>query len=96
MLSKEIGKKCNYIYLIIDVIQFLARAKDTSPYQRMQNALGPTKTPFQGVLTTLSSGRKGQGMRLITYLYQLLRFRMHRGVPSLSHTRSDQKGFETW
>jgi len=56
MLSKEIGKKCNSIYLIIDLIQFLARAKDTSPYQRMQNALGPTKTPIQGVLTTLSSG----------------------------------------
>jgi hypothetical protein len=55
MLSKEIGKKCNSIYLIIHLIQFLERAKDTSPYQRMQNALGPKKTPT-GVLTTLSSG----------------------------------------
>jgi hypothetical protein len=49
-------KKCNSIYLIIDLIQFLARAKDISPYQSIQNALGPTKTPIQGVPTTLSSG----------------------------------------
>jgi len=56
MLSKGSGKKYNSIYLIIDLIQFLTRAKDTSPYQSTQNALGPTKTPIQGVLTTPSSG----------------------------------------
>jgi len=63
MLCKESGKKCNSIYLIIDLIQFLARAKDTSPYQGIQNALGPTKTPFQGVLTTLHSFFRVKGPR---------------------------------
>jgi hypothetical protein len=60
MLSKEIGKKCNSICLIIDLILFLARVKDTSPYQRMQNALGPTKTPIQGVLKLFLQGKRAK------------------------------------